>query len=274
MVVGMPWMLLLLILVFCLMTPLQAVAQIEEQMVAGMVFRLLPAGCFQMGSPVEELGRESDEGPRHEVCLDAFWIGQYEVTQGVWMQIMGRNPAYFKQGESYPVEQVSWQESHYFIQKLNARGKGQFHLPTEAQWEYAARAGETTPFAFGRLIDSTTQANYNGTLPDGLASKGIYRQTTTAVGHFLPNAFGLYDMHGNVSEWIHDWYCANFYQSDQATQKNPVCKDDSSGFHVLRGGSWYDEAKYLRSADRGWSSSDNRAMAIGLRLVWFPASSL
>lgn len=240
----------------------------QEREVVGMAFVEIPAGCFQMGSPMTEVHRDPDEGPVHEVCLDSFWMGKFEVTQGEWMRIMGRNSARFKLGENYPVEQVNWEEIQFFLQKLNARGEGFFSLPTEAQWEYAARAGTTTPFYFGGHILADTQANYNGKKPYGDGVKGVYRNSTIPVGSFAPNRFGLYDMHGNVSEWVQDWYCDHFYQTVEARQKNPICQDDSSGFHLLRGGSWYDEGRSLRVADRGWSTSDNRYASLGFRLAW------
>ncbi|MEO5332783.1 MAG: formylglycine-generating enzyme family protein [Magnetococcus sp. YQC-5] len=240
---------------------------LEEREFVGIPFVRIPAGCFQMGSPITESGRDPDEGPVHEVCLDSFWMGKHEVTQGQWMVLMGRNPSHFKLGEHYPVEQVNWEDIQIFIQKLNARNEGHFRLPTEAEWEYAARAGTTTPFCFGSQIQADTQANYNGKTPYGAGPKGVFRHSTTQVGSFLANSFGLHDLHGNLSEWVQDWYCDDFYGSVEGRQKNPVCRNDASGFHLLRGGSWYDSAVNLRSADRGWSTSDNRYASIGFRLA-------
>ena len=128
--------------------------EIWREPVTGMELLWIPAGCFQMGSPESEKERGSDEGPRHEVCLDGFWLGKYPLTQGQWQKVMGSNPSSFKKGDNYPVESVSWQDAREFIKKLTAMNGGQykFRLPTEAEWEYACRAGTTTPFYFGETI--------------------------------------------------------------------------------------------------------------------------
>ncbi|MBF0341274.1 MAG: formylglycine-generating enzyme family protein [Magnetococcales bacterium] len=238
----------------------------EERVAAGMGFVRLPAGCFQMGSPADESGRDEDEGPLHEVCLDGFWMQRREVTQGEWLRLAGRNPAHFALSEHHPVEQVSWEDVQGFIRKLNTLGEGSFRLPTEAEWEYAARAGRQTPYAFGATLDAGTQANFNGR--QGQDEKGLFRQSTTPAGSFPPNAWGVHDMHGNVSEWVADWYCEGFYRWLKPGHKNPLCQDDASGFRLLRGGSWYDHAPHLRAADRGWSTPENRHATIGFRLVW------
>ena len=209
--------------------------------ITGMEFVRIPGGCFQMGSPKSEEGRYGNEKPVHEVCVDGFWMGKYEVTQAQWQKIMGSNPSEFK-GNSRPVEKVSWNGAQKFISKLSANtGKnppqllpgGEFRLPTEAEWEYACRAGTTTPFSFGGTI-STDQANYNGNSVYGSGKKGVYRKQTTAVGSFPSNAFGLYDMHGNVWEWCEDTYHKDAYKNHH--RQNPLVTSGGSS-RVLRGGS-------------------------------------
>lgn len=230
--------------------------------VTGMEFVWVPGGCFQMGSPVGEEQRISDEGPQHKVCLDGFYMGRKEVTQGQWQKIMGNNPSHFKSGGNYPVEQVSWDDAQDFIRKQNSRTGKQFRLPTEAEWEYAARAGTSTPFAFGSTI-ATDQVNF-GHYSYGKPPNELLREMTTPVGSFRANGFGLYDMHGNVWEWCQDWYAADYYYS--SPRHNP--QGPSSGsYRVLRGGSWNSDAGMCRSAGRRGSNSGDRGFIIGLRLV-------
>ncbi len=171
----------------------------------------IPAGTFMMGSPDAEIQRlnqkfNSDwfnkEAPQHRVTIQPFYMGKYQVTQAQWQAIMGNNPSNFK-GDNHPVEQVSWEQCQEFCQKLSAKINQEVCLPSEAQWEYACRAGTTTPFYFGETI-TTDLANYNGNYTFANESKGTYRGGTTPVGSFPPNAFGLYDMHGNVWEWCQD----------------------------------------------------------------------
>ena len=166
---------------------------------------------------------------------------------------MGNNPSYFK-GNDLPVEEVSWNDAKEFIRKLNRKeGTDKYRLPTEAEWEYACRAGTTTPFSTGDCI-STDQANYNGNYPGSGCSKGVYREKTVAVGSFAPNAWGIYDMHGNVWEWCDDWY--GDYPASHATDP----KGPSSGsVRVLRGGSWFIYASNIRSAYRYGDNPDFRS---------------
>src|SRR5205085_11701074 len=173
----------------------------QMQSRAGVEFVWILAGSFMMGS---ENG-DSDEKPAHRVTIsEGFYMGKYEVTQAQWQAVMGNNPSNFKGCDNCPVEQVSWDDAVSFIAKLNAQNDGYtYRLPTEAEWEYACRAGTTTAFAFGDSL-SSEQANFDGDYPYGGAPKGVYRQKTTSVGRFQPNAWGLYDMHGNVWEWCED----------------------------------------------------------------------
>ncbi len=156
----------------------------------------IPGGSFLMGSPCDEKGRRDNEEPQHEVNVPSFYLGKYAVTQAQWQAIMGNNPAKFE-GENRPVEAVSWLEAVEFCQKLSEKLGEEYRLPSEAEWEYACRAGTTTPFHFGATI-TTELANYSGNSTYGSESEGQYRKETTEVGSFPPNAFGLYDMHGNV----------------------------------------------------------------------------
>jgi len=184
-----------------------------------------------------------------------------EVTQRQWEMVMGYNPSYFKNcGKDCPVENVSWLDVQEFIKRLNCKG-GSYRLPTEAEWEYAARAGTTTPFAFGKCLN-TDQANYNGNYPLEGCQKGKYRGKTVPVGSFAPNAWGLYDMHGNVWEWVQDWY--KEYPADAVT--DPVGPSSGSS-RVLRGGGWDSVARYCRTAFRVNDTPVNRFNGRGFRLV-------
>jgi formylglycine-generating enzyme required for sulfatase activity len=184
-----------------------------------------------MGSPDGEAEREEDEGPQHEVAISrAFYLGVYPVTQGQWQRVMGNNPSHFCSGgggkdqvrgldtSNFPVEQVSWEEAVAFCRKLSKlpeekRAKRRYRLPSEAEWEYACRGGASSnqPFHFGNSL-SSTQANFHGDFPYGGAAKGPYLGRTTEVGAYrVSNAFGLYDLHGNVWEWCADWYDMDYY---------------------------------------------------------------
>ena len=228
--------------------------------VTGMEFMWVPKGCFQMGSPSSEEDRGSDER-QHRVCLsNGYWLGKYEVTQGQWEKVMGNNPSYFK-GSRNPVEKVSWDDVQKFIDQLNSRSGETFRLPTEAQWEYAARAGTTTPFSFGNTI-STDQVNYNGNYPYENGRKGEYREKTVPVGSLPANRWGFHEMHGNVWEWVQDWY--GDYPSNSVTDPTGAT---SGSRRVRRGGSWDDLAHDCRSAYRYRSSPDNRLITLGFRVL-------
>jgi formylglycine-generating enzyme required for sulfatase activity len=223
----------------------------------------IPGGTFTMGSPETEAKRGSDEGPQHKVTLSPFFMGKYPVTQKQWETIMGNNPSGFK-GANRPVENVSWEDAADFCEKLSQKTGKNYRLPTEAEWEYACRAGTTTPFYFGETI-TPDLVNYDGKNPYGSAPKGRYREETTDAGSFPPNAFGLYDMHGNVYEWCQDWI--GDYPSNPVT--DPV-GPSSGSYRVGRGGGWLAYAGYCRSADRYRGSPDYRLCSIGFRLVLPP----
>jgi formylglycine-generating enzyme required for sulfatase activity len=240
----------------------------------GMKFVLISAGNFAMGSQLspEEVARRyggkaeyfKDEQPRHPVEITKpFYLQTTEVSQAQWEKVMGNNPSRFKDcGEECPVEQVSWYDAQKFISKLNQmEGTNKYRLPTEAEWEYACRAGTTTPFFTGDCI-STDQANYNGNYPGENCPKGQYQEKTVEVGSFQPNAWGLYDMHGNVWEWCQDWY--GDYPTGLITNpKGP----DKGEYRVLRGGSWNYRARSIRSAIRFRNNPGDRYYGLGFRVA-------
>ena len=230
--------------------------------VTKMRFVWIPGGCFMMGSPEDEAERSGREGPLHEVCVDGFWLGQYPVTQVEWEAIMGNNPSKFKSGPFYPVEMVSWNDTQDFINKLYKKTNQQFRLPTEAEWEYACRAGTQTPFYFGDNI-GTDQVNYDGRYPYNNGKKGEYREKTTKVDSFPPNNFGLYDMHGNILEWVEDIFDGDYYE--KSPKNNPLNINGSA--RVVRGGAWNDGAGLCRSASRGRFEPAGRGDDLGLRLA-------
>jgi formylglycine-generating enzyme required for sulfatase activity len=232
----------------------------------GAKFVLIPAGTFMMGSPAGEPGRRDEEN-RHEVTISkSFYMQTTAVTQGQWQKVMGSNPSNFKDcGDDCPVESISWYDIQNFIRKLNRQeGTDKYRLPMESEWEYAARAGTITPFHTGDCL-STDQANYNGDHPLSGCPKGEYRQKTVRVGSFAPNAWGLYDMHANVWEWVQDWYGA--YPSGSVIDPTGP---SSGSMRVIRGGSWYNYAYYCRSAFRGFNNPDEGGSYVGFRLVRTP----
>jgi formylglycine-generating enzyme required for sulfatase activity len=233
---------------------------------AGIKFVFIPAGEFQMGSPDGEAGRSSDEGPVHRVVIaQPFWLGQFEVTQAQWEAVMGANPSFFKNCPQCPVEGVSWDDCQEFIRRLNAKNDGNaYALPTEAEWEYACRAGTTGPFSFGATI-TPDQVNYDGNYPYGKAAKGVYRGKTIPVGSLnRPNAWGLHDMHGNVFEWCQDRYHENY---NGAPTDGRAWEQGSDNGRVVRGGSWDDFAGDCRAANRFRFAPDDRDDGVGVRVA-------
>jgi sulfatase modifying factor 1 len=222
----------------------------------------IPGGTFTMGSPSGEVNHESDETP-HQVTLSGFKLSAYEVTFAQYDAFCEATNRKKPKDEGWgrgnlPVINVSWHDAAAYAKWLGAR------LPTEAEWEYAARAGTTTPFSTGNNL-TTAQANYNGNYPYDGNAKGKYREKTVAVGSFTPNAWGLYDMHGNVYEWCSDWYG----KYDTNSSKNP--KGPTSGvYRVFRGGSWYNFAQDCRSAYRSYISPSGSNFNVGFRVVLSP----
>ena len=228
-----------------------------------MKFAWIPPGTFLMGSPPSEEEQKLTEETQHKVTLTkGFYMGVYQVTQEQWQAVMGNNPSHFKGEKNLPVEQVSWDDCQEFRQTLARKESHKYRLPTEAEWEYACRAGTTTPFHFGETI-STDQANYDGNYVYGKGKKGVYRKKTTPVGSFPPNAWGLYDMHGNVYDWCQDWY--GLYGDKETT--DPVGPSDGNA-RVLRGGSWLHHPWLCRSAYRCRHEPGNRSNDVGLRLCF------
>jgi formylglycine-generating enzyme required for sulfatase activity len=224
----------------------------------------IPGGSFMMGSPESEKDRSTDgsESPQHEVNVPGFSMGKYVVTQAQYQQIMGNNPSGFS-GAERPVEKVSWNDAVDFCEKLRQKTGREYRLPSEAEWEYACRAGTTTPFHFGETI-TTELANYNGTDPYASEPKGKYRQETTNVDIFSPNAFGLYNMHGNVWEWCQDDWHNNYID---APKDGSGWTSRSGNTKLLRGGSWHYDPGYCRSASRLNDYLVNRNLNIGFRVV-------
>ena len=228
----------------------------------GMAFKLIPAGTFTMGSPLGEPGRDSDE-TQHQVTLtQAFYIQTTEVTQAQWVTVMGSNPSNFSGCSDCPVEQVSWDDVQTFITNLNTWGEGTYRLPTEAEWEYAARAGSTTAFANGDI--TYTDCTYDSNL-DVMGWYCYNSSSTQSVGQKDSNAWGLYDMHGNVWEWCQDWYGA--YPSGSVTDPTGPF---SGSERVTRGGGWYNYAMSCRSAYRNSGLPDFIGDVLGFRLVRNP----
>ena len=225
--------------------------RVLQDLINNMVY--VEGGTFMMGATSEQGSEaESDEKPAHQVTLSSFSIGKYEVTQEEWEAVMGSNPSYFK-GKKLPVEQVSWDDCQTFIRKLNQMTGKQFRLPTEAEWEYAARGGSKS-------------CGYKYAGGDNLGSVAWYTDNsgnkTHEVGKKQPNELGLYDMSGNVWEWCQDWY--GDYSS--SSQTNPT-GSSSGSYRVYRGGSWIDDAGYCRVSNRSGGTPVYRGNGLGLRLA-------
>jgi sulfatase modifying factor 1 len=228
----------------------------------GMQFALIPAGEFQMGSPQSETHRDNDESQHRVRITKPFYLGVYEVTQAEYEKVMGTNPSDFN-GATLPVENVSWEDATAFCRKLSEKEGKTYRLPTEAEWEYACRAGTTTPFSFASGLNGT-QANCDGNYPYGTETKGPYKEQTVPVGSYAPNAFGLYDMHGNVWEWCQDWYDKDYYQGWPT--------DDPQGpptasYRVYRGGGWCNYLRRCRAAYRDWCSPSYLHDSLGFRVA-------
>jgi formylglycine-generating enzyme required for sulfatase activity len=246
----------------------------------------VPAGSFMMGSTEADVQRAfritksyksaavpawfSDELPQRRVTLaEGFYIGRHEVTQAQWRAVMGNSPSHFKGCDACPVEMVSWNDTQVFLQRLNAQGEGfEYRLPTEAEWEYAARGGTTTDFAFGDRL-TTAQANCGDSYPPpASAAKSEFRAKTLPVGSFPANGFGLYDMHGNVAEWVQD---AHHDTYEGAPADGSAWVDGATAvFRVVRGGSWERDPDLCRSARRRRRRPALAFDIIGLRVVAVP----
>jgi formylglycine-generating enzyme required for sulfatase activity len=226
----------------------------------GMKLLLIPPGDFVMGSPSGEEGRRDEETLHLVTLTKAFYMAKTEVTQEQWTAVMGENPSFFE-GDQLPVETVNWEEAVEFCRKLSEKEGTKYRLPTEAEWEYACRAGTTTPFHTGPTI-STDQANYHGDYTYGAGQKGEYRDSTTDAGSFAPNAWGLCDMHGNVWEWCEDWY-GDYADGESSDPTGPA----EGELRVVRGGCWINFPAICRSANRGQTAPGSWNFNFGLRVV-------
>ncbi len=217
--------------------------------ITGMELVWIPEGCFMMGSS----SGNSDEKPVHKVCVDGFWMAKHEVTQAQWKTIMGNNPSYFKDcGDDCPVENVSWNDAKQFIEKLNSQGNTKFRLPTEAEWEYAARSGgKNEKYAGDNNVERVAWYYSNS------------NYSTYKAGTKAPNGLGLYDMSGNVWEWCEDVYNEKAYS--KYVTNNPLITSGSE-YRVIRGGSWHSRPANVRSAIRFRNGPSRTSYIIGFRL--------
>jgi formylglycine-generating enzyme required for sulfatase activity len=225
-----------------------------------MEFVRIHPGSFLMGSGEAEFGRAADEGPLRKVRISrSFFLGRFEVTQAQWKAVMGYNPSVFRlqpNADQLPADMISWNDAMAFVTKINQMGIGRFRLPTEAEWEYACRAGTTTAYYWGDNGSQPTLSKY---------AWGYSRAEGKShpVGTLLPNAWGLYDMTGNVWEWCRDWF-QRYDPSDTLDPRGP----ETGERKIYRGGSWYNEPEALRSANRhGHAPKGNGGLNAGFRLV-------
>jgi formylglycine-generating enzyme required for sulfatase activity len=231
-----------------------------------MKLRRIPAGAFDMGSPAGESGRHDDEPRRRVTISRPIYVGIHEVTQAQYEELMGRNPSGFK-GKTLPADNISWNDAVEFCRRLSEREQekaagAKYRLPTEAEWEYACRAGGSKAFSFGNAAGSR-EANFDGTQPYGTAKPGPDLATTVKVGSYAPNAFGLHDMHGNVAEWCSDWFVRSI---DMTVMTDPTGPATGSR-RVIRGGSWLSAGVDCRSAWRGSETPERFDSILGFRVV-------
>jgi formylglycine-generating enzyme required for sulfatase activity len=247
---------LCVVLIFSLVYQPPASA-IDSKNFVGMKFIFIQSGCFQMGNENPPTDQTVGETPSHRVCIDKpFYLGETEVTQKQWEDVMGNNPSKNKV-EDKPVDRVSWNDVQEFIKKLNAKeGGNYFRLPTEAEWEYAARAGSDDDYSFGDSPGSLATYAWFGNLG--------YKGSPHEVAQKEPNAWGLYDMHGNVWEWVQDWYDGTYYSNSPAN--NPQ-GPEAGKYRVYRGGSYIGKAVNLRASVRFSALPTTRTHDLGFRLA-------
>lgn len=271
--------------------PGQSINGFSEDLGDGVTLDLMeiPAGSFEMGSSEAEVEAAFNESktfspnakrewfmgemPKHKVTLPPFYLGKFEVTQAQWRAVaalpkvnidLKPSPSNFK-GDGLPVENVNWEDALEFCDRLSKKTGRTYRLPSEAEWEYAARAGSTTPFAFGETITPDI-VNYDGRYPFGAAPKGLNREQTSASGSLgVANAFGLYDMHGNVWEWCQDLKHANY--NGAPTDGSVWTTDGDAKFRSLRSGSWNYYGRNCRSGFRYNLAPDTRVLIVGFRVV-------
>ena len=220
----------------------------------GIEFVWVAAGCYQMGDTFRVAF--TNEKPVHEVCVDGYYMGKYETTQAQWQRIMGSNPSYFKKEGEYPVETVSWNDVQGFIAKFRADSDVNYRLPTEAEWEFAARSGgKNEKYAGGAEVGALAWSGEN-------VKSGPHRGGTKG-----PNGLGLYDMSGNLWEWCRDWYDENYYKgSPRDNPAGPI----AGKVRVIRGGAWSDSSVFVRTTARSWNRVDDAPYNVGFRLVISP----
>jgi formylglycine-generating enzyme required for sulfatase activity len=227
----------------------------------GMVFVYVPRGCYEMGCGSWTSECDKDEKPVHEVCVEDFWLGKYEVTQGEWRQVMGGNPSEFTRSDRHPVEGVSWEEAQDFARQISQRSGYEFGLPTEAEWEYACRGGgKERKYPWGQEEPDCQQGARNGAKFDD--DERCDQTGTEAVGSYGANELGLYDMSGNVWEWVEDGYSSKAYAHNR--QNHTSMREGS--LRVIRGGSWDYSPRYVRCANRYQDSPGSRIDDLGFRL--------
>ena len=266
----------------------------DEMLTESLSLRLMqiPAGSFLMGSPPDERDRSDSESPQHQVQVETFFLGKYPTTQAQWRFVaalsqvdrpLEADPSSFK-GDDRPIETVSWHDATEFCARLSQHTGRSYRLPTEAEWEYACRAGTTTPFHFGETI-ATELANYRGIDNEssgwsgsyGRGEKGEYREKTTPVDQLgIANNFGLCDMHGNVWEWCEDHWHDNYEgaPADGSAWLVPRSEGQVVPPHVLRGGSWDYYPRICRSATRRYVGAGLRHDCFGFRVVCFAPRTL
>ena len=266
----------------------QGRTQVFRERCAGLELAMvrIPAGAFVMGSPADEPQRQDCEGPPHRVHVSEFLIGQMPITQAQWRQVaswqeregerwgrqLNPNPSHFgdqANSDQRPVDNVSWHDAMEFCNRLSQRTGRHYSLPSEAQWEYACRAGSTTPFAFGATL-SAELVNYDATDTYGDGPKGESREQTTPVGMFPANAWGLHDMHGTVWEWCLDHWHDSYEgaPSDGSAWLKPSASEEQR--RLLRGGSWSNIPRSCRSACRNHNQPDLAINDVGFRVVCLP----
>jgi formylglycine-generating enzyme required for sulfatase activity len=241
---------------------------------------LIPGSSFTMGSPEDEPEHNDREAPQHDVTVAQFFMGRYPITQAQWRVVAAMpqvnrelepEPSNFR-GDNRPVEQVSWYDAVEFCDRLKKHTGRSYRLPTEAEWEYACRAGTTTPFHFGKTF-TTDVANYDGNYTYADGSRGEYREETTPVDHFdIANAFGLCDMHGNVYEWCQDHWHENY--EGAPNDGSAWLTNDENASRVIRGGSWNTSPRNCRSAYRNDDAPDFRYFNLGFRVSCSPPRAL
>ena len=236
---------------------LQTALALDSKNFQGIKFILIQPGCFQMGNDKVPTERTSIESPSHRVCIEkSFYLSETEITQKQWESLMGNNPSKVK-SENRPVDRVSWNDVQTYISNLNKKdGVDLFRLPTEAEWEYAARSGSIDDYSFGNDAKSLAEYAWFGNLG--------YKGSSHEVGLKQPNDWGLYDMHGNVWEWVQDWYDPDYYKN--SPEKNPI-GSGTGKYKIYRGGSWVGKADTLRSTVRFSALPVTRTHDLGFRLV-------